>query len=65
MILNIMESAEQASLHAAIPDGLPDNHDAQEPNFAFLVHSQESLSRNTPPEVDNQRLARQKRRRTR
>jgi isocitrate dehydrogenase kinase/phosphatase len=33
--------------------------------FPFLVHSQESVTNGDPPEVDNGRLARQKRRRTR
>lgn len=33
--------------------------------FAFLVHSQDTLNNNLPPSVDNQPLARQKRRRTR
>ncbi|KAG8526814.1 uncharacterized protein KY384_008243 [Bacidia gigantensis] len=35
-----------------------------EANFAFLVHSQDSLSNSTPPSVDDHRLARQKRKRT-
>lgn len=34
-------------------------------NFAFLVHSQKTLTQNLPPRVDNKLLARQKRRRTR
>ena len=34
-------------------------------SFAFLVHSQDTLNNNLPPNVDNQPLARQKRRRTR
>ncbi|KAI9786715.1 MAG: hypothetical protein M1816_007856 [Peltula sp. TS41687] len=33
-------------------------------NYAFLVHSQDTLPRNLPPTVDNKPLARQKRRRT-
>ncbi|KAL8792928.1 MAG: hypothetical protein Q9195_004425 [Heterodermia aff. obscurata] len=33
-------------------------------SFAFLVHSQDTLNNNLPPNVDNQPLARQKRRRT-
>lgn len=33
--------------------------------YPFLVHSQQSLSHRTPPDIDNHRLARQKRRRTR
>jgi hypothetical protein len=34
-------------------------------NYAFLVHSQETIPWNLPPDVDNKPLARQKRRRTR
>ena len=34
-------------------------------SFAFLVHSQDTLDKNLPPNIDNQPLARQKRRRTR
>ncbi|KAJ6079131.1 hypothetical protein N7467_008884 [Penicillium canescens] len=33
-------------------------------NYAFLVHSQKTLTQNLPPRVDNKLLARQKRRRT-
>lgn len=33
--------------------------------FPFLVHSQQSITNGEPPEVDNGKLARQKRRRTR
>lgn len=33
--------------------------------YAFLVHSQKTLTQNLPPRVDNKLLARQKRRRTR
>lgn len=35
------------------------------PSYAFLVHSQKTLTQNLPPRVDNKLLARQKRRRTR
>ncbi|KKA17021.1 Homeobox transcription factor, partial [Rasamsonia emersonii CBS 393.64] len=34
------------------------------PSYAFLVHSQKTLTQNLPPRVDNKLLARQKRRRT-
>lgn len=34
-------------------------------SYAFLVHSQNTLNHNLPPDVDNPPLARQKRRRTR
>ncbi|KKK15280.1 hypothetical protein P175DRAFT_0522635 [Aspergillus ochraceoroseus IBT 24754] len=37
---------------------------AVSPNYAFLVHSQKTLTQNLPPRVDNKLLARQKRRRT-
>ncbi|KAH8699252.1 hypothetical protein BGW36DRAFT_426923 [Talaromyces proteolyticus] len=33
-------------------------------NYAFLIHSQKTLTQNLPPRVDNKLLARQKRRRT-
>lgn len=33
--------------------------------FPFLVHSQDSVTNGEPPEVDNAKLARQKRKRTR
>ena len=52
---------------SSAPETQPkDMHDSSPPNnYAFLVHSQESLNHNLPPEVDNPPLARQKRRRTR
>ena len=34
-------------------------------NYAFLVHSQQTVNGNLPPVIDNHPLARQKRRRTR
>lgn len=34
-------------------------------SYAFLIHSQKTLTQNLPPRVDNKLLARQKRRRTR
>ena len=37
----------------------------QDAEYAFLVHSRESLSQGSSPSIDNQRLVRQKRRRTR
>jgi hypothetical protein len=39
--------------------------DSNSLNYAFLVHSQKTLTQNLPPRVDNKLLARQKRRRTR
>ena len=41
------------------------NGGSQEAEYAFLVHSRESLSQGSSPSIDNQRLVRQKRRRTR
>lgn len=49
----------------ALQDTTEINRDTSHDNFAFLVHSQETLNRKMPPEADNQLLARQKRRRTR
>lgn len=42
-------------------------HDQQSSpeTYAFLVHSQDTLNHNLPPDIDNAPLARQKRRRTR
>lgn len=40
-------------------------YEAFDPNYAFLVHSQNTLTQNLPPKVDNKMLNRQKRRRTR
>lgn len=34
-------------------------------NFAFLIHSQDSLNRNLPPKVDNRKAVRQAQRRRR
>lgn len=44
-----------------------DSEELPEPDgdFAFVVHSQESLRQQAAPETDDQRLVRQKRRRTR
>jgi hypothetical protein len=41
------------------------NPDTSNNKFAFLVHSQDTLPNNLPPNVDDKPLARQKRRRTR
>ncbi|KAK5290094.1 Homeobox protein yox1 [Cryomyces antarcticus] len=43
----------------------PTTSSPTEASYAFLVHSQETLPNNLPPDVDNKPLARQKRRRTR
>lgn len=44
----------------------PSGSSSQSPNsLAFLVHSQDTVQHNLPPDVDNKPLARQKRKRTR
>jgi len=43
----------------------PDVSDASQGSYAFLVHSQDTLNRHLPAIIDNQPLARQRRRRTR
>ena len=60
-----MGKPEQAFLPTDLGNMSPDDGDSQDLKFAFLVHSQQSLGQSTPPEIDNQRLARQKRKRTR
>ncbi|KAI9843316.1 MAG: hypothetical protein M1838_002687 [Thelocarpon superellum] len=54
--------------HAAVPAPgpvfRPQARPVKHASYAFLVHSQETLPRNLPPNVDNKPLARQKRRRT-
>ena len=42
-----------------------DTSDASQSSYAFLVHSQNTLNNHLPPAIDNQPLARQRRRRTR
>ena len=61
-----MESSKLPPLPSA-SEGTTTTGSSQSPegSYAFLVHSQDSVSRNTPPDIDNQQLVRQKRRRTR
>ncbi|KAL9103539.1 MAG: hypothetical protein Q9163_001417 [Psora crenata] len=59
-----MESAEDASPPASSRDTFPGANEVSKANFAFLVDTQSSLGQHTGPSIDNQRLARQKRRRT-
>lgn len=64
--LPIMSDPEQQPLPAGVqPSTTPPPGDATNNNYAFLVHSQKTLTQNLPPRVDNKALARQKRRRTR
>lgn len=60
-----MERRNSTPPSAASQDTMKINSDGQGGQFAFLVHSQDSVSQNTPPDVDDQRLTRQRRRRTR
>ena len=62
--------AKDAVSDATIAPSISQRHPTNAPDpargsFAFLVHSQDTLTNNLPPNVDNQTLARQKRRRTR
>lgn len=54
----------EPSVPASSSPSLPAT-DSNTLNYAFLVHSQKTLTQNLPPRVDNKLLARQKRRRTR
>lgn len=48
------------------PDVTDENTTSEKEDvFPFLVHSQDSITNGEPPEVDNAKLARQKRKRTR
>ena len=57
-------AGEESSSRALKPDS-QDTLDASQTSYAFLVHSQDTLNQHLPPVVDNQPLARQRRRRTR
>ncbi|KLJ05590.1 hypothetical protein EMPG_10923 [Blastomyces silverae] len=59
-----MSDSAQPSPAGVNPSAVPPAGDATNNNYAFLVHSQKSLTQNLPPKVDNKALARQKRRRT-
>ena len=60
-----MKSNELAPVSSASQGTTTDSSQSPEGSYAFLVHSQGSVSQNTPPDTDNQYLVRQKRRRTR
>lgn len=62
-LLGIMSDPEPSVAISSSPS-LPAT-DSNPLNYAFLVHSQKTLTQNLPPRVDNKLLARQKRRRTR
>ncbi|BDD57082.1 hypothetical protein MPDQ_000494 [Monascus purpureus] len=57
------ESAGAAAASPLSPESAGVSENATQ-NYAFLVHSQRTLTQNLPPRVDNKLLARQKRRRT-
>ncbi|KAL2370800.1 homeobox transcription factor [Blastomyces gilchristii SLH14081] len=59
-----MSDPAQPSPAGVNPSTVPPAGDSTNNNYAFLVHSQKSLTQNLPPKVDNKALARQKRRRT-
>ncbi|KAJ5577565.1 Homeodomain [Penicillium hispanicum] len=58
-----MSDLESSVAAASSSPSLP-AADSNALNYAFLVHSQKTLTQNLPPRVDNKLLARQKRRRT-
>lgn len=60
-----MEGAGNTPMSSASPDTSKHNLEEVDSDFAFLVHSQDTLSQQAGPDIDDQRLARQKRRRTR
>ncbi|KAJ0424041.1 hypothetical protein BJY00DRAFT_309432 [Aspergillus carlsbadensis] len=53
-----------AAFSSSPPSTQTSDSTAASSSYAFLVHSQKTLTQNLPPRVDNKLLARQKRRRT-
>ena len=64
LFLRAMSDPEPTMAAASSSPSLP-AVDSSALTYAFLVHSQKTLTQNLPPRVDNKLLARQKRRRTR
>ena len=64
-----MESVKCAPVSSASQGMTTDSSQSSEGNYAFLIHSKDSGSQKTPPDIINQHfdkhLVRQKRRRTR
>ena len=60
-----MESDRPAPVSSASQGTTTGSSQSPEGDYAFLVHSQDSVSHKTPPNPENQHLGRQKRRRTR
>ena len=60
-----MKSNERVPLSSASQGTTIGSSQSTEGNYAFLVHSQDSVTQDMPPDIDNHHLARQKRRRTR
>lgn len=64
--MDTKDAVSDATTAAPVPQQPPTNiSDSTRGSFPFLVHSQVTLTNNLPPNVDNQPLIRQKRRRTR
>lgn len=64
LTITVMDDAG-ALLSSFSSDNSNKDQNASPESFAFVVHSQDTVNQNLPPEVDNPPLARQKRRRTR
>jgi hypothetical protein len=62
MTMTVSEPSVTANSSSSPQSNVPES---STPSYAFLVHSQKTLTQNLPPRVDNKLLARQKRRRTR
>ncbi|KAL1964160.1 hypothetical protein VTN77DRAFT_7248 [Rasamsonia byssochlamydoides] len=59
--MSVPEPSATANASSPPQSNAPDSSNL---SYAFLVHSQKTLTQNLPPRVDNKLLARQKRRRT-
>lgn len=60
-----MKDNERAPALSASQGTTTGSSQSPDGNYAFLVHSQDSISQDTPPDINNHHLTRQKRRRTR
>jgi hypothetical protein len=60
-----MSSSLTASLQSPEANVATNINSAANGSFAFLTHSQETVAKEQPPDIDNKKLVRQKRRRTR
>lgn len=67
-LVSNMEGTTSTPSASALPNvnGTPnESQRTSTSNFAFLIHSQDSLNRNLPPKVDNKKAVRQAQRRRR